>query len=317
MLTAVDTASALPGDAGGHAARRHPDEDMLDDATPCRILHPRECLPRRPARTPAWEPRRDRRDAGHPPLPRHALEGWHSPRLASAADLGQMRINFNYRNYFTTAAGYGEKPRRAQYFEGPYETALWRVLEMTPTIVDYQFQPIQMLWDTSDGRTVHYTTDAIYATDAGEVVVEEVKATQAYFDRSDTRDLMELFETRILTTGARFVRRTSRRIAEPTYWRTVKDAFDDRRTAYGEADVDRAHEAIVRVGGTAPLGAVIEAVGGPAREAHAKLNAMMVARTVAIDLSAPPMGDTEVTIPAPPADPDALRTFLRSLAVQP
>ncbi|WP_375393485.1 hypothetical protein [uncultured Sphingomonas sp.] len=293
------------------------DIQQLMQTAPIRIPHPRECLPRRPARTPAWEPRRDRRDAGRPPLPRHALEGWHSPRIVSGADLGQMRINFNYRNYFTTAAGYGEKPRRAQYFEGPYETALWRVLEMTTTVVDYQFQPIQMVWETSDGRTVHYTTDAIYATEDGKILVEEVKATQAYFDRSDTRDLLALFEARIEKAGARFIRRTSRRIAEPTYWRTVKDAFDDRRTAYVDADAERATAAVLREGGTAPLGAVLNAVGGPTREAHAKLHAMMVSRKVAIDLSVPPMGDTPVTIPAPPTDPDVLRAFLRRFSVQP
>jgi hypothetical protein len=296
------------------------DDDELAElmrAAPGRIPHPWECLPRRPARAPAWEPRRDRRDAGRPPLPRHMLEGWHSPSLAAAADLGQMRINFNYRNYFTTAAGYGEKPRRAQYFEGPYELALFRLLEMNTAVVDYQFQPLQMRWTTSDGRAVGYTTDAIYATEDGAIGVEEVKATDAYFERADTRHLLDLFERQIAKAGATFVRRTSRRIAEPTFWRTVKDAFDDRRTAYDDGDAARAVDAVTREGGAAPLGAVLDAVGGQARGAHAKLNAMMVRRVVAIDLARPPMGDTPVTIPAPPADPDALRVFLRRFAVQP
>jgi hypothetical protein len=228
-----------------------------------------------------------------------------------------MRINFNYRNYFTTAAGYGEKPRRAQYFEGPYELAMFRLLEMSTAVIDYQFQPLQIRWSTSDGRSVSYTTDAIYATEDGEILVEEVKATEAYFDRSDTRDLLELFEEQIARAGARFVRRTSRRIAEPTFWRTVKDAFDDRRTTYCEADSGRAVEAIMREGGRAPLGAVLDAVGGSGREALAKLHAMMVRRVVAIDLASPSMGDTPVLVPPAPADPDALRAFLRRFAVQP
>lgn len=301
--------------------RKRADEDVdiqeLMRAAPSRIPNPRESLPWRPARTPAWEPRRDRRDAGLPPLPRHALEGWHSPTLVAAADLGQMRINFNYRNYFTTAAGYGEKPRRAQYFEGPYELALFRLLEMSTAVIDYQFQPLQMRWSTSDGRSVEYTTDVIYATEGGEILVEEVKATQAYFDRSDTRDLLALFEERIEKAGARFFRRSSRRIAEPTFWRTVKDAFDDRRTAYSDADVKRAQTAVMREGGIAPLGVVLDAVGGPGREARAKLNAMMLRREVGVDLSVPPMGDTKVTLPAAPANPDALRAFLQRFAVRP
>ena len=58
-------------------------------------------------------------------------------------------------------------------------------------------------------------------------------------------------------------------------------------------------------------------VGGPTREAHAKLHAMMVRRLVSIDISKPSMPDTPVTVPASPADPDALRAFLRRFSVQP
>ena len=226
-----------------------------------------------------------------------------------------MRINFNYRNYFTTAAGYGEKPRRAQYFEGPYELALYRLLEMDTAFVDYQFQPLQIRWETSAGDTVGYTTDVVYLTEEGEIVVEEVKATDAYFEQPETDDLLTLFEVQIAKAGARFNRRTGRRLAEPAFWRTVKDAFDDRRTAYAESEVERVHNAILREGTVAPLGLVLEAIGGTSREAQAKLHAMMIPRLVGIDLGRPAMVDTPVTIPATPADPDALRAFLRGFAV--
>ena len=289
-------------------------EQEFDAPTAGRIPHPRECLPRRPARVPTYEPRRDRRDAGRRPLPRGALEGWHSPRLVASPNLGHMRVNFNYRNYFTTAAGYGEKPRRAQYFEGPYELALFRFLEMSTRIVDYQFQPLQIQWETSSGQTVSYTTDVIYATETAEIGVEEVKATNAYFEQAETHDLLALFEAEIEKEGARFYRRNGRHLVDRAIWRTVKDAFDDRRTAYSDQDVERVREVIVREGGAAPLGPIVDGLHVSSRQGLAMLNAMMVQRLVGFDLVRPPTADTIVTIPPAAADPNALRSFLRRYA---
>lgn len=308
---------AAPGSDVNDLAPLGSEHDEHVEMKPCRIPHPRECRPRRPVRTPAWEPNRDRRDAGRPHVPRQQLEGWHSPVVEATSDLGQVRINFNYRNYFTITATYGEKSRRAHYFEGPHELNRFRQFEMDTNVIDYQFQPLHMRWTKADGQSVVYTTDAIYSTVAGEIVVEEVKATKAYFDRSDTHDLLKLFETEIKKVGARFDRIAGNCIAEPTFLRTIKDAFDNRRTAYHELDVERARDVIARAGGTAPLGIVLEAVGGPGREALAKLHAMMVRREVAIDLTKPPMGYTLVTLPKAPTDPDALRAFLRRFSVQP
>lgn len=297
------------------ASAHVPDQSDVDEIglpAPGRIPHPRECLPRRPARVPSWQPRAQ--NAGRAPLPRALREGWHSPRLVADPRLGQLRINFNYRNHFTTAAGFGEKPGRAQYFEGPYELALFRLLEMSTAVTDYQFQPLALQWLTTAGTVVHYTTDAIYSTADGRIFVEEVKASSAYFDEPATRDLLERFEAQLARTGAEFVRRGGRRLADPVFWRTVKDAFDDRRTAFGDDDVDRALAVVMAEGGSAPLGRVLEALPVPSRQAMAMFNAMMLRRHVAVDLLNPPVADSPVTVPAAPEDPDALRNFLRRFA---
>lgn len=249
--------------------------DLREDAF--RIPHPCECDPWRPGRAPDWQPRRDRRDAGNRPIPRSTAEGWHSPRLRAADDTGHVRINFNYRNIFTTAAGYGEKPRRAQYFEGPYELALFRLLEVLPSVVDYQFQPLQMLCTTSAGALVTYTTDVAYLMQDGRVFLEEVKATRAYFDDSETEDLLAMFEDQILRTGAIFHRRIGRGLAEPVFWRTVKDAFDDRRTAFDEGDVGRVHSCIERSGGAAAMAEVLTSLRAPGRQTDLSARENMVA----------------------------------------
>lgn len=282
---------------------------------PIRIPHPDECFPPLPKLRPRWERRRDRRDAGRRSIPRPMREGWQAPRFAAAPDLGHTRINFTYRNALDTSAGYGEKPGRAQYYEGPHEAALSRLFEMSTKIVDYQFQPLRTTWLTSTSQLVVYSTDVLFECDDGTLGAGEIKANSSYFEEPDTRDMLDLFEAALDGVGVGFARICGNELGGEVGSRTIKDMFDARRTAFAQRDVARAQACIEREDGMAPLGKVVEALGVRWHLALAMTSAMMVQRHIAIDLSRPPMPDSLVTIPGTPTNAGALRRFLRTFSV--
>lgn len=279
-----------------------------------RVPHPLETRRARPRR----EPRRSRR-AGSirgSGSRRSVVERWHDPRLEAAPDTGQMRINFKYGAWFTTTAGFSVKSRRAVYHEGATECAAWIEAEALTSRLDLEFQPLRVVWRRDHGRTRHITLDGGFELEDHSLVFTEYKGDRTAFDRPDIRDLLDEAEAVLAVHGAKLRREDSSVLVGTMLHRTLKDVFDDRNTSYDSvADVAAARGAVLREGGIAPLGKVLEAIGGPFRDASAMLNAMSVRRLVRIDPSRPQMPDTPVDLP-PERSPMRLRAFLAHHAIR-
>jgi hypothetical protein len=279
-------------------ASREPGSHFLRRAPMC-IPHPLECERRRPPRQARWSPSRDRGHRSRPRKPRSHHEGWHSPRLRTAPDGGPIRINFNYRNGFTTSAGFGLKPGRDQYFEGPHEAAYFRLLETDCDTIDYQFQPVQAEWTTARGETRRYTFDAV--REAAELELIEIKADWSYFHEPQTADTLAAAEEAIAQHGLKLKRVVGSDLIDNVRSRIIKDVFACRLTAFGQRERDLVQELITAAGGHAPLGLVRERLSNDRYLARAIANAMLVRRAIGFSLTRPPSADTPVHLPATPA----------------
>ena len=280
-----------------------------DESAPfIRIPHPLECRRPRPRRAPRWLPKRDA--GGNSSRRRSVKENWCDPRIEAAPDTGQMRINLSYGAWFTTTAGFSVKSRRAVYHEGPTECAAWIEAEVLTSRLDLEFQPLRIVWRRDHGRTRHITLDGGFELEDHSLVFTEYKGHRAYFDEPYTADLLDEAEAVLAAHGASLRRECASELVGAMLHRTLKDVFDDRNTRFDSVrDVAAARGAVTREGGTAPLGVVLDALGGNRREASAKLNAMSVRRIVRIDHSRPQMPDTPVDLP-PARTPGRLRAFL-------
>lgn len=287
---------------------------MTDDARSVgtqhylRIPHPLECRRSRPTREPRWLPNRS---AATDAPRRSVAEHWREPRLQAAADTGQMRIRFSYDAWFSTATAMSEKIGRAVYFEGAVEEAAGIEAEVLTSRIDFRFQPLKVAWQRGYGKTRHLTLDAGFECEAGRIWFAEYKSHRAYLDDPQTVDLLDEAEEVLRSVGVDLERNDGSALLEPAYRRACLDVFDDRRTTFDpERDVTVVREAILRRGGVAPVGVLLEALGGPVRDASAQLNAMSMKRIVRIDLRQPQMLDTAVDIPVP-ASPWRLEAFLK------
>jgi hypothetical protein len=293
----------------------HASPDAESDVPPfIRIPHPLECRPLRPRRDPRWMPRGSSPEIDAPR--RSRVENWHDPRLEAAIDAGQMRINFNYGGPFGRTAGFSVKSNRAVYHEGPIECAAWVEAETLTSRLDLEFQPLRIVWRRDHGRTRHITLDAGFEMEDHSIVFAEYKGHRDFFDQPDTADLLDEAEEVLVAHGASLRREVGADLVGTLLHRTLKDVFDDRNTVFDRvADVAAIRESVLREGGVAPLGVVLERLGGDRRTASAKLNAMSVRRLVRIDPSRPQMPDTPVDLP-PERTPGRLRAFLRHHAVR-
>lgn len=279
-----------------------------------RIPHPLEVRRVRPRREPRWLPRSSSRPDAQPR--RSVAERWRDPKLEAAPDTGQLRINFKYGAWFTTTAGFSVKSKRAVYHEGAAECAAWIEAETLTSRLDLEFQPLRVVWKRDHGRTRHITLDGGFELEDHSLVFTEYKGAPAYFDEPNTADLLDEAEEVLARNGATLRREDSSVLVGTMLHRTLKDVFDDRNTPFDPvADVEAARGAVLRDNGTASLGAVLEAIGGPIRDASAKLNAMSVRRIVRIDPSRPQMPDTPVDLP-PERTRGRLRAFLLHHAVK-
>ena len=293
----------------------HASPDAERDVPPfIRIPHPLECRPLRPRRDPPWMPSVSSPEVDAPR--RSRVENWHDPRLEAAIDAGQMRINFNYGGPFGRTAGFSVKSNRAVYHEGPIECAAWVEAEALTSRLDLEFQPIRVVWRRDHGRTRQITLDAGFEMEDHSIVFAEYKGHRAFFDQPDTADLLDEADEVLAAHGASLRREVGADLVGTLLHRTLKDAFDDRNTVFDRvADVAAVREAVQREGDVAPLGLVLERLGGDRRIASAKLNAMSVRRIVRIDPSRPQMPDTPVDLP-PERTPGRLRAFLRHHAAR-
>ncbi len=282
------------------------DDDDLPPAL--RIPHPRECRRPRPRREPRWCPRVSSDDAQQPR--RSVVENWHDPRLEAAPDTGQLRVNFTYGGPFGRTAGFSTKARRAVYHEGPVEPAAWIEAEALTSRLDLRFQPVRISWRRDHGRTRHITLDAGFEMEDHSIVFVEYKGHRSYFEEPRTADLLDEAELVLAAHGATLRRETGTELLGTMLHRTLKDVFDDRDTAFDPLfDAATVRDAVLREGGTAPLGVVLESLGDRTRIAQARLNAMSVRRIVRIDPARPQMPDTPVDLP-PDRTPGRLKAFV-------
>jgi hypothetical protein len=266
------------------------------DNAPIRIPHPEECERRRPRRRPKFEPKRDRRDASRPVGIPSKMEGWHRPVLHTAADGGAVRINFTYRNVIPTFAVFGLKARRTLYLEGACEMAYLRLLETDPEVFDYQFQPATIEWETADGATRRYTTDAVKETADG-VCFVEVKASEAYFEDPETKDRLAKAAEFFAEKGFGFEKVVGTDFMDNPLGDRVKEVFDDRLQTFSSTHVDSALELLNRGEGHTTLGKLHEQLSQDRHQARAIANALLVNRTVGFSLDRPLTKDTPVFTP--------------------
>lgn len=278
-----------------------------ESPAPRRLPHPDECLPFRPAHKPLWAPRRKTSD----PRLLTELESTKrfDPKLTSAPDLGQVRVNFRYASFSPCFASFSEKAGRQQYFESHHEAFGFRLHEVDPSVVDLQYQPLTLSWTDLAGRTLSMTFDYAIEKDDGTVIVGEDKAESSYFREPRLASRFAYAEAYLATQNAFFERRAGGGIPGRVGKRAVKKLFDHRRTAVTKDEVSRAQHAISSCGGQARLGAILDAIGsGPILGEH-KLAAMLHRRHVSFVPTRPLMSDTPVSIP-PQVKPGALRSFL-------
>ena len=286
----------------------------IETIAPPPLPHPLASLPDRPRRPVRWSASHRRPTS----IPKAIAEGWHSPEIVAAADLGQVRQNFKYCNVFNTDAGYSDKIGRAVYCEG-LEVEVWRLVEIAPHTLDFQFQPFSIVFQTRCGETRQYTPDLLSLTETGVLLVDELKADPSYFDDPHVIAILAVADEALKKYGLKIGRRSCVETEDLVFaharLQTASDIFLHRRTSFSALDRQRVEDALARLGGQAPLGLLLEAIGDRPTLAMHKIHAMMAKRIVSFDLTRPPMRDTIYFTPPTPARPDALRAFLRVHAV--
>lgn len=146
-----------------------------------------------PARLLDWNP--SRRPPRHivravPPslLDPHRLDGakdpaeWTLVSVSAAETLGHVRVGMTYDKDYTTSCTFYEKPGRLQFMEGPNEPAVGDHLELSPRVLDFQFQPLDMVFRRRDGKIIHKYPDVLIETDRNVVLPGEIKSDQFWFD---------------------------------------------------------------------------------------------------------------------------------------
>lgn len=286
---------------------------VVDIIEPCtvRLRHPMECRPRRPVQGPAWSPgrskRRDPRDAGKP----HVIDPptRYAAKLVSAHNLGAVRINFIYAAWMSMTAAHSDKAGRDQYFEGANEAFGFRWDEINPRRLDLQYQPIAVHWKSLAGRDHHMTLDWAVETDTHGIIFGEDKASDDYFDDPDLNEKLEFAQALIEDYGASFERRVKGGLKNDIERSVVKEIFDARRTAVDPNVAVRVRQHVQAAGGTAPLGDVLQIIGGHPELSFDTARAMMFHRILSMPISGKLMPDVPVTLPVP-AQKGELRAFL-------
>ncbi|HZG09091.1 MAG TPA: hypothetical protein VEZ70_08945 [Allosphingosinicella sp.] len=268
-----------------------------------RSVRPRQALAN-------WNP--TRRPPRHPVMrvpyrllqPKH-LDGARDPAswaligIEAADDLGVVRTGMTYDKEYGTSAGFFEKPRRLQFFEGPNEPAVADHLEMSPRFLDFQFQPLQLTFRRGDGLVIHKYPDVGIEYDDHRVRFGEIKSDEAWFRAEGIRRPLDRIDEAMDSSGLGPLLRVKGSVfRDEQVLKAHRIAMEARLTAFDRANEGRvAREAITAAGGRARYRDVVAALGG--RDAHAadKLYAMLMRRVVDFDLSSEPTDDTIVTAP--------------------
>lgn len=159
-----------------------------------------------------WSP--SRRPPRHPVMRvphRHAVAdhlngakdpaGWILIGIEAADDLGIVRTGMTYDKDYGTSAGFFEKPKRLQFFEGPNEPAVADHLEMSPRYLDFQFQPLRLTFRRADGRVIHKYPDVGIEYDDHSVRFGEIKSDDAWFQADGIRRPLERIDMAMSASG--------------------------------------------------------------------------------------------------------------------
>ena len=244
---------------------------------------------------------------------------WKLVTITAADDLGCVRTGMTYDKEYSTSAGFFEKPRRLQYFEGPNEPAVADYLEMNPRIIDFQFQPLDLTFLRADGRLIHKYPDVAIEYDDHTVRFGEIKSDDNWFKAPGVRRPLErisaALEERELSPLLK-IRGVSFR-SDGTLEAHAR-AMDARLTIFDHnADAHAVRSVVIACGGTAPYAAVVSALAGNKAAAIDKLYAMLLRRIVSFDLETSPVETTPVTLPrrvTPYALREVLARFTRKAA---
>lgn len=231
--------------------------------------------------------------------------------IEAANDLGTVRTGMTYNKEYGTSAGFFEKPRRLQFFEGPNEPAVADHLEMCPRYLDFQFQPLRLTFQRADGRIVHKYPDVGIEYEDHSVRFGEIKSNDAWFQAEGIRRPLDRIDQAMASAGLDpllKIKGAAFRVDEVLKVHGI--AMEARLTRFDpEIDGRAARVAISAAGGKARYSDVVAALGGSRAHAADKLYAMLLRRLVDFDLSIEPTSDTVVTVPRP-ASAFALRELL-------
>lgn len=236
---------------------------------------------------------------------------WELMGVETAAGLGHVRNGMNYAQDYTTCATVYEKPRRIQFLEGPNEPAVADHLEMCPRYIEFQFQPVVLIFRRADGKIIRKYPDVAYELADHRVVFGEIKSNDAWFEAEGVHRPLDRVSTALQELGLGTIHRIK---GEPFRRDDTVEAhsiaMEARLTKFDrEADAIVVRQVIMAGGGRARYADVVAALGGSRSVATDKLYAMLLRRIVDFDLRSPPTSGTVVTAPRP-VTPYALREIL-------
>lgn len=237
--------------------------------------------------------------------------GWDLIAIEAADDLGIVRTGMTYDKDYGTSAGFFEKPRRLQFFEGPNEPAVADHLEMSPRYLDFQFQPLRLTFRRADGRVIHKYPDVGIEYDDHSVRFGEIKSDDAWFLAEGIRRPLNRIDMALAASGMdTLLRIKGTAFRSDAVLKAHGIAMEARLTSFDPATEGRAaRAAIMAAGGRARYSDVVAALGGHHAHAVDKLYAMLLRRVVDFDLSTEPTDNTVVKAPRP-ANAFALRELL-------
>ena len=240
---------------------------------------------------------------------------WKLDSIVAEPSLGATAINMTYDLAHGTSAILSERARRMQYTEGGYEPAVADNLELDPRRLDFQFQPIEVVFTTPSGRERRLRPDVAVEFDDNVVRFGEIKASAAWFSAPVIRNRLARLERALVSEGlGPLMRIRGDQFTDDSVLSAHARIFGARLTPFDPSrDVNLVRAVIEANGGAAAMGLVADRLGLGFERALDRLAAMMLRRHVTFDLTALPTLATMVRLPRP-ARAFALRTLLARLA---
>ena len=189
---------------------------------------------------------------------------WKLVTITAADDLGCVRTGMTYNKEYGTSAGFFEKPRRMQYFEGPNEPAVADYLEMNPRIIDFQFQPLDLTFLRADGRLIHKYPDVAIEYDDHTVRFGEIKSDDNWFKAPGVRRPLERISAALEEQElSPLLKIKGVNFRSDGTLEAHARAMDARLTIFDHnVDAHAVRAVVIAYGGTAPYAAVVSALAG-------------------------------------------------------